>query len=369
MEPQLGKFQLLAENKGFDLLIVHAPDNIEYFTGVSSIGDIAALLVYNRVDAKTYLYVPLLEYHRYRTELSDSIEVYAISKTIKSEDVPVLELDWKEIIAKLSENKEKVGVDISHPGPLQLTVTRAIGDRGVDISEDVWNFRSIKEEDEIKAIEKAVETTQKGIQAILVELREGITEVELAGVFEYTTRKHGAEKTAFDPIIAFKPNNAYPHTTPGLRPLKKDDLVLVDVGVKYNGRCSDLTRMITWGGLTGEEKQAIEAVVEAINASIDYLKPGVKAHEVYDVAVKVLEKYGLKGKFIHGLGHGVGIVVHEPPYLRPHSTKTLEPGMVFTIEPGVYIPGKFGVRVEENIVLTKDGVRTLSRLNWILEVL
>lgn len=370
MKHQLEKLQKLTENKNLDLIIIHAPDNIEYFTGIPSIGDIVALLIHSRMDNKTYLYVPVLEYHRYRVNLPDSVEVYAVSKTIKPEDIPIVELDWKDIIAKHSENKDKIGADVHHPGPLQLTIARALGERVLNVSEDIWNLRAIKEEHEIKAIEKAIEITQRGIQAILAELREGVTELELAGVFEYTARKHGAEKTAFDPIVAFKPNNAYPHTAPGARPLKKDDLVLVDVGVKYGGRCSDITRMIIWGKITNEEKQALEALIEAVNSSIDYAKPGVTAQEVYNTAVAVLEKYGLKEKFIHGLGHGIGVAVHEPPFLRPLSGKTLEPGMVFTIEPGVYIPGSYGVRIEEDVLITKTGAKVLSsKLSRVLETL
>lgn len=369
MKHRLRKIQALAEKIGVDLIIIHAPDNIDYFTGVQSLGDIAALLVFDRKSGFTRLYVPLLEYQRYRDGLPDFVEVVAVSKAIKPEGVPVVDLDWKEIVARHIENVERVGMDLSHSGVLLSQIAETAGSKASNVSENIWNFRMIKEDDEIEAIKKAADITAKGIRAIQSDVREGVTEAELAGLFEYTARKQGAERMAFDPIVAFKPNNAYPHTLPGTRRLGKDDMVLVDVGVKYDGRCSDVTRMILWGRLNQDEKRALDAVVEALRNAIDSVQPGVKACDVYDVAVKTLDKYGLKEKFIHGLGHGFGIVVHEPPYLRHSSTKILEPGMVFTIEPGVYIPGEFGIRVEEDVLVTERGAKVLSsKLELLLEV-
>ncbi|MGC8983195.1 MAG: M24 family metallopeptidase [Desulfurococcaceae archaeon] len=368
MGHNFAKLRELSETRGLDLLIVQAPDNIEYFTGVRTIGDATLLLTYSRRDDVARLYVPLLEYHRYRDALPGFVEVYAVSKFVKPGGIPVVSMDWKEIVVKASEGFEKIGVDVSQGGPLQLTIYKALGERAVDVSQDIWKARMIKSEEEVLAIKEAVEVTTKGIQAVVAELRDGVTEAFLAGVFEHATRKRGAEGAAFEPIVAFKPNNAYPHTLPGNRVLSKNDLVLVDVGVKVRGRCSDITRMVLWGRPSEDEKRAIEAVVEAANTAIDAVKPGVKASEVYEVAAKVLEKYGLREKFIHGLGHGIGILVHEPPYLRAGSEHVLEPGMVFTIEPGVYEPGKYGVRVEEDVLVTKSGAEVLSRgLNLVIE--
>lgn len=370
MKQRLEKLETIAEKNGLDLILIQAPDNIEYFTGVQSLGDITALLVYDRRNASTKLYIPLLEYYRYRENTPEAIEVIAVSRTVKPSGIPVVEMEWREIATKLSENREKVGLDASHPGILQSSIAEVLGGKSVNVSESVWNLRMIKDEEEVRAIERAVEITIRGIQAIVVDIRDSITEAELAGVFEYTARKHGAERMAFDPIIAFKPNNAYPHTLPGSRRIGENDLVLVDVGVKYNGRCSDITRMITWGCPKPEERRALEAVVESLNNAIDHVKPGVKACDIYEVAAKTLEKYGLRERFIHGLGHGIGILVHEPPYLRPSSTRVLEPGMVFTIEPGVYVAGEFGVRVEEDVLVTENGAKVLSRkLDRVLEVL
>lgn len=359
----------IAENKGLDALVLSAPDNIEYFTGVSTIGDATLLMIYDKRHDTTSLYVPLLEYQRYRDAVPHHVNVYAVSKTLKPPHVPVVDLDWKDIIAKYKDI-EKIGADVSHVSPLQRTMQAVLESKVVDISNDIWKVRMIKSNKELENIEKAARITLKGILAIYSELRDGVTETALTGVFEKTIRDHGVERLAFDPIIAFKPNNAYPHTLPGNRSLSGRDLVLVDVGVKVGGRCSDITRMILWGRPSKEERRSIEAVVEALETAIDAVKPGIKAGEVYETAVKVLESYGLRERFIHGLGHGIGVLVHEPPYLRQQSNTILEPGMVFTIEPGVYFPGEYGVRVEEVVLVTKKGARVFSRrLEKVLQAL
>lgn len=350
----------ITENRGLDALVLSAPDNIEYFTDVPSIGDTPVLLIYHRHHDSTSLYVPLLEYQRYRDFVPQHIDVYAVSKTLKPPGIPVIDLDWGEIAAKY-KGLEKIGGDVSHISPLRDTLKTVLGERLIDISEDVWRVRMVKSDRELSLIEKATTITLRGILAVYSEIHDGITESALAGVFEKTVRGHGVERLAFDPIVAFKPNNSYPHALPGKRVLRKKDLVLIDVGVKIGGRCSDITRMIVWGGVARDERKSIEAVIEALETAIDTIKPGIKAGEVYEAAARVLDKHGLLNNFIHGLGHGIGVSVHEPPYLRPHSNTPLEPGMVFTVEPGVYFAGKYGVRVEDVVVVTKKGARILSK--------
>ncbi|MEZ0393886.1 MAG: M24 family metallopeptidase, partial [Desulfurococcaceae archaeon] len=189
---------------------------------------------------------------------------------------------------------------------------------------------------------------------------EGVTEAELAGIFEASARKAGIDEFAFQSIVASKPSNSFPHVYPGLKRVGARDLVLFDVGVKVGGRCSDVTRMVVLGRPEDEEERALRAVEEALDAALERLAPGAKARDVHDVAVKVLEKHGLERHFIHGLGHGVGLAVHEPPYIREGSEDVLEPGMVVTIEPGVYFPNRFGVRIEEDVLITERGHEVIT---------
>ena len=349
----------IAESRGLDAVLISAPDNIEYFTGIPSIGDSPIILAYDKARGGFSIYVPLLEYYRYRDLAPEHVEVYAVSKTLKPPGIPLIDMDWRDIIAGFRA-RGKIGADASHVSPLADTLKAALGERLVDISNDIWKLRMVKSNAELNFIKGAISVTLKAILAVYSELREGVTESTLAGVFEKAAREHGAERLAFEPIIAFKPNNSYPHTLPGRKALGKRDLVLIDVGVKVGGRCSDITRMIAWGRVASSERNAIEAVIQALEAAVDAIRPGAKAGEVHEAASKVLEKHGLLHNLVHGLGHGIGVSVHEPPYLRPHNDVTLEPGMVITVEPGVYFPGKCGVRVEEVVLVTKRGARVLS---------
>jgi len=370
LKHSIDKLIKLVEDKNLDSVLLSGVDNIEYFLDVTVAADSPLLLVYERRDNKISLYVPLLEYYRYRALLPEYISVYALSKTQKAPDIPVLAADWKDIVSSIASKYEKIGVDLSHNSPLQVLIFETLSGKAVNISNDIWNTRLIKTDKEITTIREAISITIAGILSVQASIANGVTESYLAGVFEHTTRSRGVEKMAFDPIIAFKPNNAYPHVLPSNKIIGKKDLVLVDVGVKYKGRCSDITRMIIRGKPDREEKRSLKAVIEALEVAIDTITPGIRAKDVYEAACKVLEKWGLRERFIHGLGHGVGIVVHEPPYLRADNTTILEPNMVFTVEPGVYFNGYYGVRVEDVIVVSKRKARVLSgNLDRVLEAI
>ncbi|OYT40562.1 MAG: peptidase M24 [Desulfurococcales archaeon ex4484_58] len=357
----LRKLEKLLEERNLKDILIISPENIDYFLDVRTIADSLIILRASR-DEGFKLYVPILEYYRFRDSLvGKNVEVFGVSRTIKPSDTNIVEKNWNDLVREVFEKNEKVGVDISHSSPLLSTVVKIGGERIVNVSEDIDRFRMIKDEWEINSIKKAIEITGNGIYRITDNLTEEITETQLAGVFEYNVRREGVEEYAFPPLILFKPSNSYPHNLPSTNKLGDKNLVLVDVGVKYMGRCSDITRMIIWRSISSEEKRALEILEEAIDEAIDHVQPGVKASEVDMKARRIVEKYGFGEKFIHGLGHGFGVVVHEKPYIRMNSETILEPGMVFTIEPGIYVAGRYGVRIEEDVLVRKDGVEVLTR--------
>ncbi len=353
------KLRKLHEETGLDDIVIISPENIEYFLGVPTIADSMIVLYSHRGDLEVY--VPILEYYRYRDMLSEQdVEVYAVSKKIKPSDARVFEGEYKDLFEKIGTGKEKIGCDIGYSSPLINPLREKLGKKIVDISESITGYRMKKEPWEIERIKKAIKITQNSIKALVSYIQEGITEAQLAGVFEHRARQYNVSQYAFDPIIVFNPGTSYPHNIPGPNKLRRPNLILVDVGVKYQGRCSDLTRMILWGRPKKEWRRALEAVNEAINEVIDKAEPGMTGEEIAKIAIDVIAKHGYRERFIHGLGHGLGVVVHEHPYLTLGSTTKVEPGVVFTIEPGIYIPGDFGIRIEEDAVMTEKGVKILS---------
>ncbi|NAZ27108.1 MAG: aminopeptidase P family protein, partial [Thermogladius sp.] len=186
----LGKLDEIAERSGVDAIIVASPENVEYFTGVKSLGDSTLLLFYHRSAGVPHLYVPLLEYYRYRDSLEGKgVEVYAISRTLKPSDAKVVEKDWGELVKTLVAGL-KAGYDAGFPSPLATTVLRSIGEY-VDVSNDISKVRMVKEDWEIELIERAVEVTAMGIKSVAEEAEEGVSETELAGVFEREVRRRG----------------------------------------------------------------------------------------------------------------------------------------------------------------------------------
>lgn len=223
----------------------------------------------------------------------------------------------------------------------------------------IENVRSIKDESEIATIKSAAAVSTKALEKILPYVKPGVTESELAGMLDFQIRKLGA-RNGFETIVAFGPNGSRPHHQPGKRKLKKKDAVLIDFGAKYNGYCSDITRCFGIGGMTDFYKKVYNVVEQAQAAAIKIIKPGVKLTQVDAAAREVIYKAGLP-VYGHGTGHGFGLQIHEDPFLKPDGKGKLKAGQVLTIEPGIYIPGKLGIRIEDDILVTETGHKILTR--------
>jgi len=232
----------------------------------------------------------------------------------------------------------------------------------VSIAKRIARMRMIKEPWELERIKVAVSIAEEALHAAIESLDYGVSEQEVAGVIEYTFRALGADDHSFPPIVAFGENTVYPHAVPSKRRRLRPGMpILIDLGAVYEGYCSDMTRTLVLDEGPEGFVEAAEAVLEAVNEAIDLAGPGVKAGELDARAREVLRRHGLGYYFNHSLGHGVGIEVHEEPRVSFRSDTVLEPGTVITIEPGVYVPGKYGIRIEEMIVITKRGAEQLTR--------
>ena len=225
----------------------------------------------------------------------------------------------------------------------------------------VGELRKIKDPDEILRIREATRVTEESLQELLSEVKVGVTERHLALRLEWLMRTRGAERVAFDLIIAAGENTALPHYQPGDRKLREGDLLLCDIGAQVNHYCSDMTRVFSVGKPTQQAKELYDLVLRANRAGVEALKPGASGKAVDAAARDVIAAAGHKEHFGHGLGHGVGLEVHERPRLSPLSKDTLQPGMVVTVEPGVYLPGFGGVRIEDLLVVTENGCESITR--------
>ncbi|HEY7587731.1 MAG TPA: Xaa-Pro peptidase family protein [Thermoplasmata archaeon] len=230
----------------------------------------------------------------------------------------------------------------------------------VDVSKAVVSTRLIKDEGEVELIQRACDIASKSFNEVLPSIRPGVREAAVAAELVYRMQRNGARGPSFRTIVGSGPNGAEPHYTAGPRKIRKGDLVVIDFGAQYEMYCSDITRTVVVGKASEDQRRMHATVARAQKAAFRKMKPGAKAKDVDAVARKLIDSTRYKGRFIHGLGHSIGLAVHDGGGLYSTSDLVLKPNMVMTDEPGIYIPGFGGVRIEDDVLVTKTGARLLS---------
>lgn len=230
----------------------------------------------------------------------------------------------------------------------------------VDVSDALSRTRMIKDPDELELISKAARLISDVVDDVPEIVEDGMTERALKAQIDYQMVDRGADSPSFESIVAFGEDSALPHYAAGERRLVKGDNVLVDVGARYHLYCSDITRTFFYGRASAAQMEAYAKVLEAQSEAIAAIRAGVTGRAVHQVAAGVIDRSRFKGKFTHGLGHSIGLEVHDGPGLGLRNRKRLKQDMVVTVEPGIYIPGEGGVRIEDDVVVTKDSCRQLT---------
>jgi Xaa-Pro dipeptidase len=252
----------------------------------------------------------------------------------------------------------------------QLLVQAAPGVRLASAEAVLEPLRAVKSSAELASIERAMAVAEAALRATLPSVRPAMTEREAASELTLQLLKAGSEpELPFNPIVASGPNAALPHAVPTDRRLQAGDLLILDWGATVDGYISDLTRTFALGQVEPEWRKVHAAVAEANAAGRLAVRPGAACREVDGAARGVIEAAGYGPAFLHRTGHGIGLEAHEPPYIRADNEAVLAPGMTFTVEPGIYLEGRGGIRIEDNVVVTADGGRTLSHLDRDLIVL
>ncbi|HWR28002.1 MAG TPA: Xaa-Pro peptidase family protein [Candidatus Thermoplasmatota archaeon] len=231
----------------------------------------------------------------------------------------------------------------------------------VDVSDGFFKSRLIKDEQEIQRIKKACEIADETMVTIPEIVAEGMSEDELAAEINYSLQSLGAERPAFDTISSFGKNTAEPHYGHGNVKLENGSVVLCDFGACYKKYNSDITRTFVFGKATGKHKEMYETVLQAQQIAFQAIKPGVKACDVHHAVHSFIDSTKFKGTFIHSTGHGLGLAVHDGIGFAPDNAMELKENMVLTVEPGVYLPGFGGVRIEDDVVVKKDGLELLTK--------
>ena len=333
------------------LLITHLPD-IRYLCGFT--GSSATLAVTRRVAR-------LFTDGRYKAQAAE--EVQAAKVEIVQGSPSIAAVQWlaaqpgvkvggfdpaKTSVADLARWKHELPSSLRR-GFFQTTPAAF-----------VERLRCVKDEDELAILAEAALIGCELFEHVLSILRPGVPEIEAAAELEHQARKLGAEGMSFETIVASGERSAMPHGRATATPMPRRGFVTLDFGIIHKGYCSDMTRTVFLGTPKPRERSVYQAVLEAQQAAVDTVAPGVSCAEVDEAARGILRREGLAEAFSHSTGHGVGLEIHEPPRVGAGQSTRLEPGMVITIEPGVYLAGAFGVRIEDMVAVTRSGKKVLT---------
>ena len=346
--------ELAFEKKGFDGFLVTNEMNLLYFTGAPGA---ACLLIPKKGENTVYVYG--VNYEQTKAEAKGfKVELMNRGEKIAEKLAPQF---------KASRIKKLATDGISYD-TYRLLAKGLRGKAKLKVQSDlVWELRKVKEEKELELMRKAGELTSFGMKVAYETIRPGLTEIEVAGEIEYAMRKKGGYGVAFETIVASGIRSAYPHGGCANRKIHKGDLVVVDMGAMYEYYRSDITRTVVAGKASEKQKKLYNVVKEAQEKAYRAIKPRAKGKDVDQVARKVIEDAGYGSNFNHGLGHGVGLEVHEPPMLAPNSKDKLVIGNVVTDEPGIYFPGFGGFRIEDTVLVQKGKGEILTKGPYTLE--
>jgi Xaa-Pro aminopeptidase len=342
----------LAADRELDGLVVTDLTNLRWvtgFTGTNGLGLVGPGLRLFMTD------------FRYTERAADEVEGFDIRRAPQGELA-------EAVLALLPDRRPlRVGFDDAHVSvKAHASIVERLPD-GVELvpaSGLVEELRAVKDAGELELMQEAAKLADDAFRAVVEPGIAGRTEREIALALEDHMRHGGAEEPSFPSIVAFGPHGALPHAEPRNEPIATGALVVVDWGARVAGYCSDCTRTVATGPLGGEAKEIYALVLEAQRAALGAARPGLQGRAVDAVARELIEAEGHAEHFGHGLGHGVGLQVHEAPRLaKSAGPKPLEAGNVVTIEPGVYLPGHFGVRIEDLVVLTDKGHEVLSSVS------
>lgn len=340
--------------RGLAALAVVPGPNLRYLTGLSMHTSERLALGLFAPDSKPSFVVPSFEASRAEQGLGMEADLFGYT----DEEGPQAALS--SACARLGLAGKRIAAESLH---MRLMEMWRLKEAGVEVApgDDILTaLRMRKDARELASMREAAARTDSVLQAFLPEMQPGRTEKQLAARLRSALMEASGEDVSFSPILVAGPNSALPHGGPSDRALQTGDLVTIDCGIFYDGYVSDITRTFAVGGLEPELLRVYETVRAANQAGREACKPGATAESVDRAARAVIRDAGYGEFFTHRTGHGIGLEVHEPPYIVEGNGTVLEPGMTFTVEPGVYLPGRGGVRIEDDVAITEKGVEVLT---------
>ncbi len=356
---RLDRLNIALSQAGLDGVALNPGPTFAYLSGVSFHLMERPVVLLVAPGRRPVLVLPEME------KLKDDLFPYPVDAFCYGENPADWDAVFGKAVSSLGLDGHKIGVEPRQMRLLEFRHVRAGAPEAEypDASEALASLRLRKDEDEVAAMRRAIKAAQDALTATLPFIKIGATEKEIAAELTMQLLKHGSgSELPFSPIVSGGPNSANPHASPSDRKLQAGDLLVVDWGARVDGYISDLTRTFAVGDVEPELKKIAEIVLAANTAGRAAGRPGVPCANVDKAARHVIDQAGYGQYFTHRTGHGIGMEDHEDPYMRGDNMQMLYPGMAYTVEPGIYLPGRGGVRIEDNVVVTKDGTEVLSDL-------
>jgi Xaa-Pro dipeptidase len=349
----------ILQSARLDSLILNPGPSLIYLTGLHFHLSERPVLVFFRPESVPIIVLPELEQEKLK-HLPFEIQAFPYG-----EDPTQWGSVFTQAVKTAKLRNKRNGVEPRQLRFLEFSLLSEAAPKAEFLSaeESVSKLRMYKDQSEISAMRKAAEIAQKALIATLPQVKIGLTEHELAAELTLQLLRAGCDpQVPFAPIVSSGPNAANPHATPSNRKLTSGDLLVIDWGASFEGYISDITRTFAIGDLSPENAQISKVVLEANTAGRKTAQPGVTAETIDQAARTVIQSAGYGKYFTHRTGHGLGMEGHEDPYIRAGNLMLLEAGMTFTIEPGIYLPGRNGVRIEDDVVITATGADCLTSL-------
>ena len=351
---RIDKIRSMMQQRGYDALVLRNNPDLRWLTGAARVFDFEDAHTAFITQDSLFLHTDSRYYNTFLEALADGTDW-------KFDEEPCGMAEW--VASKACEAHVGSGViciedtlTLAQAAQLQdCFAKRSLAPRFAQLHGDIIKLRAIKDEEEIALMRRAQKVTDAAFLHMCGAIRVGATEMEMRVELDNYMLTHGGDALSFDTIMASGPNSANPHAKPGSRKIEKGDFVLMDYGAGLGDYRSDMTRTVVVGEVSEKQRDIFDAVRRAHETCAAAIKPGVSCREVHQLAVKVISDAGYGDCFAHGLGHGVGIDIHELPRISRATTDVYQVGMVCTVEPGIYLPGFGGVRLEDYGVVTEQG--------------
>ncbi|WP_066292370.1 M24 family metallopeptidase [Bacillus sp. FJAT-29937] len=364
MNSRLQKLSSWMKENNVQVCFVTSPENVFYFSGFLSDPHERLLGLAVFQEEEPFLVCPALD----KTDAKNAGWSNEIISYSDIEDP--WEMIHKSIYGRL-KTVDRIAIEKEHMNVERFEILTEMfnGATFISAEEKLRKLRMVKDEKELSIIREACALADYAVEVGCAEIKEGKSELEIIAAVEFALKKKGVTEMSFSTMVLTGINAASPHGTPGLTKIKKGDFVLFDLGVVVDGYCSDITRTVAYGDINEKQREIYDTVLKAQLAAVEGSKPGVSCAEVDLTARKIIADAGYGEYFPHRLGHGLGISVHEYPSLTETNPLLLEEGMVYTIEPGIYVPDVAGVRIEDDIYVTANGVEILTKFPKELQVI